>query len=432
MKFLDFLSRQFSSIARDEGKQLKSRKFDAYTWSIWAGRMASQGKVEDALNMIENRVAEKKIPKSQLTALFNTAIDICGHHGKFNRAWKLFNDMKKRCVDPNERTVVSMVNALAEGVKQRQVVGQFNSNEIWNQGQQLVGQADSSYKLNALLKLSLRLGDDSKIRAIFPLANPPELANSISFSTVLHTLARSGSYDDCLVVILSMHESGFFPCKLDFVALMMAVKNDLSKTKGKWSDEMRQKTLSRMKEIIDLYFGQFQDSPTKQLLSLSIEISLMMKENTFAKHLFFEFIAPLIDKCRRLGEIGDHIDDHLITLSLSMLAKSKDAKLTFRFYEDLVKRGLRTNVDHVNALLSSCALENLGNRADAVFRANFMKRKAVLKPTKHTLQSTCQCLAYMSMKSQEEISRWIKRTEPVLLAECQKQGLIKHEISVHK
>ena len=70
-----------------------SRRFDSHTWSIWAQQMAKRGNVEDAVRMLENAVAERKIPSDQAQVLFNTAINICGHEGKYNRAWGLFNDV---------------------------------------------------------------------------------------------------------------------------------------------------------------------------------------------------------------------------------------------------------------------------------------------------------------------------------------------------
>lgn len=70
-----------------------SKKFDAHTYSIWATEMSRRGKPEEALRMLENVLQERKVPRDNFTVMYNTAIDICGHHGKFNRAWKLFNDV---------------------------------------------------------------------------------------------------------------------------------------------------------------------------------------------------------------------------------------------------------------------------------------------------------------------------------------------------
>lgn len=69
------------------------RKFDAHTWSIWAQQMAARGNIEDAVRMLENAVADRKVGHEQAQVLLNTAINICGHDGKFNRAWGIYNDV---------------------------------------------------------------------------------------------------------------------------------------------------------------------------------------------------------------------------------------------------------------------------------------------------------------------------------------------------
>lgn len=73
------------------------RPFDAYTWSIWAKNMSERGKTDEAVSMLENVIAQKKLgggTEAGPRVLFNTAIDACGHAGKFNRAWSLFNDVR--------------------------------------------------------------------------------------------------------------------------------------------------------------------------------------------------------------------------------------------------------------------------------------------------------------------------------------------------
>lgn len=81
------------------GLRTGSKRFDAHTWSIWAQQLAKKKNPEEALRMLENVVSDKKVPMSQQLPVFNTALDICGHHGKFNHAWNLFNDVNGLMLD---------------------------------------------------------------------------------------------------------------------------------------------------------------------------------------------------------------------------------------------------------------------------------------------------------------------------------------------
>lgn len=85
-----------TAAARTASKPIEgagTRKFDAHTWSIWAQQMATRGNIEDAVRMLENAVADRKVGHEQAQVLLNTAINICGHDGKFNRAWGIYNDV---------------------------------------------------------------------------------------------------------------------------------------------------------------------------------------------------------------------------------------------------------------------------------------------------------------------------------------------------
>lgn len=76
-----------------KGVKAVSKRFDAHTWSIWAQQLSKRSSAEDALRMLDNVIVDKKVPIAQQLPIFNTALDICGHNGKFNHAWALYNDV---------------------------------------------------------------------------------------------------------------------------------------------------------------------------------------------------------------------------------------------------------------------------------------------------------------------------------------------------
>lgn len=100
------LSPDASNESKEGGKK-QTRRFDAHTYSIWAKEMAKRGKPDEAISLLENVIVKKKgnprmvVEEGKVirdprpsNVIFNTAIDVCGHAGKFNKAWTIFNDVK--------------------------------------------------------------------------------------------------------------------------------------------------------------------------------------------------------------------------------------------------------------------------------------------------------------------------------------------------
>lgn len=79
---------------------LVKRVPDAHSWSITAGNLARRGKTDEALGMLTNVIERGKVPKTRMTAIYNTAIDICGHSGDHPKAFAMFNDVKTVCIQP--------------------------------------------------------------------------------------------------------------------------------------------------------------------------------------------------------------------------------------------------------------------------------------------------------------------------------------------
>lgn len=140
----------------------KSRLFDNHTISIYANRIAKNNP-DNALEFLSNRM---KIYSGHVAnSTFNTMIDICGHYGKWTQAWKLFNDMKKRQLIPNEMTISSLFNSLANSKvsvtqellsKMMEIYLKYFPN-------------GNIYAFNALLKLFSRKGNKELMLNLFPV-----------------------------------------------------------------------------------------------------------------------------------------------------------------------------------------------------------------------------------------------------------------------
>lgn len=78
------------SISALDPQAPKKRRFDEHTVSIWAQSMVQRGaSPKDAIRMILNRIDLGRAKPT--TALFNTAIDICGHEGLLVDAGQLLH-----------------------------------------------------------------------------------------------------------------------------------------------------------------------------------------------------------------------------------------------------------------------------------------------------------------------------------------------------
>lgn len=115
-KASSFPARPRKELPKETRPGKRSRFFDEHTISIWAQNMVKRGgQPTNAVQLILNRMDKGRA--HQTTALYNSALDICGHHGLLVDAASILHKMIAKNVRPDQRTVASLMNAMAEHAK---------------------------------------------------------------------------------------------------------------------------------------------------------------------------------------------------------------------------------------------------------------------------------------------------------------------------
>ena len=121
-----------SSPSRQKTKSngpVKTRFFDEHTISIWAQNMVKRGgEPTNAIQMILNRMDSGKAHHT--TELYNSALDICGHFGLLSEAASILHKMIAKNVRTDERTVSSLLNAMAEHARTLPLWGKDTPTEV--------------------------------------------------------------------------------------------------------------------------------------------------------------------------------------------------------------------------------------------------------------------------------------------------------------
>lgn len=404
----------FSTAVKGAGTGGK-RKFDAHTWSIWANNLSKQGKHEEALSMLENAIDKNRMGTDQYLVLYNSAIDICGHVGKFGRAWKIFNDMKKRSIKPSERGTVSLLNSLAESISRRIQSEKIDEEAIWQQVLKIIGSETkefSPYILNGLMKVCSRLESREKFEKIFPLTKPPQAADAISFTTALNFTARHGSYEDCLVLLNEMYERDLVPVENDITAILLSIRVEIMARKGKWSEEFKSLQLDRCQDVMALIDPTM--IPSKKFTSVLLEVFMKLHSWKDAVKYINSRLIPLLEDSKSLKALDTHFDPYVFSLILTCLAHTGEAKETFSFFELLIAKKHHVRAEDIDALLLACKFGNLPRRADAFFRAHFYKKHGSLIPTKFTHDRLMSSLGDHKQLVDEH-KEWFKQNHPDLI-----------------
>jgi len=364
--------------------------------------MAQRGKPDDALRMLENVVVEGKLQRKDWPSIYNTALDICGHLGRFSRAWKIFNDMKKRSVVPSERARVSVMNAMAESLHKGQEQS-TDVSEYWQNAIKIAGDEPYSvFILNALIKIASRLESVEMLNQIFPVSNIPQNADAISFTTVLNLFARQGMYDDCLALITTMIERDMKLTEREYTALLLAIKFQVSRQKGAWTSEFRALQSTRVWDI----FSGGAEVMKIAMCSLALEIFSKIKDWDSAAKFVNENIRPKIIECTDLQAIRIEIDAFIIAMSLTTLANSNSPKQAFSLYEICLSKGLRPETGHIEALLLASKAMKSPKTAVSVYESAFKKKRFALKPTPRAERLFRESFSDSGQVMPEEYLKW--------------------------
>lgn len=93
-------------------KQEGPKPDDPYLHSIRIKQMAKKGDLETALHYFNQRLQDRRLPYN--TVIFNTVIDVLGHAGRFRQAERVYEEMRRRSIPPDQFTFSSLLMALSK------------------------------------------------------------------------------------------------------------------------------------------------------------------------------------------------------------------------------------------------------------------------------------------------------------------------------
>lgn len=295
--------------------------------------------------------------------------------------------MKKRALIPNERSRVSLLNALAESIRSEA----FDKVAIWDKALKISGEPPySSYVLNALLKVAARINDLCNLQNLLSLESFSEAADDISFTIAMNSLARHGLVYDCFSLYNRMIESGFEPTFHNYAALLLSIKYSLKKSTTAWSDEFRKVWSDRVTDVLALSGMNTHIS----VASLALECYMKLGHwDDAALHINL-IVKEKIKSCTKLKEIESEVDHFVISMMLKIVARSSNPIETHSLYELCYSKGFMPSTDDVNSLLFACKVLSLPRRAMAYFDSHFNAKRARLRPSNETLDILKCCLGH--------------------------------------
>lgn len=317
--------------------------------------------------------------------------------------------MKKRALKPNDRTVTSVLNALAESLATRNDIDAAATESVWNQAIKIAGDGPwSSFVLNAMLKVCSRLGSLQKLEIIFPLASIPETADEISFTLVLNLLARHGTYNDCQVLLLEMLEKQIEPSTRDITAILISIKQELQRSKEEWTPKFRAEIAERVNTCLAMCKSEL----TIPVRSLVLELFMKTRSWDIAADFVQTDIVPLVESCTQLRQQKDSLDSYILSMALKICANHANGPVdVFSFYEKLLAKGLKPTGGNIEALLIACHAKNLPRRALSYFESNYKRKHSPLIPDERFIDALRKCFENKPVLWSEFVE-WMKLKHP--------------------
>ncbi|ORX90657.1 hypothetical protein K493DRAFT_339880 [Basidiobolus meristosporus CBS 931.73] len=193
------LARNFSGASINLGKRSLPREVktkgitvpkDAYLMSDKIKKLASNDKLADAIALVMNSPL-----RAQSTVVWNHLIDECGKKQMVGKAFKLFQEMKRRGHAPNEKTFTILINACANSVSASPTALQ-KALELYNK----MVQSDSPPSLvhtNTLIKACSRAGDMKTLADSYNSLDTrgPGAPDVVTYNLVISAFAHKGGDD---------------------------------------------------------------------------------------------------------------------------------------------------------------------------------------------------------------------------------------------
>lgn len=428
--------RLFSSLAQSAGKsKSKGRFFDAHTTSIWAENMAKRGAPPaDAIKMLLNRMDKRGV--GQRPELYNTAIDICGHNGMLMDAAQLLHRMIACNVSPNERTISSLLNTVAEhsrtlnGGDFHQPPGRTSSAlvrdtesfpaldsfkvsskaeaaqlaiKLYSSWLEHAGEKASVHPFNALLKVIWRTGSVELLTSVMPVGKlkspldwcPPKL-DIISFTTAILACQSHPTTPFYLAkeYWIACNQAGIpidTAISHAMLKVLLAEQKSLNSKLLKPELEQRHAVLG---EISTLIMSTSSDVPV-WVVNVFLEVCHRLAYRKAGLHLWKEKLLPFLETTKSMSKAKKLLDDHTIVHVFLTLLKDSNAKAIFPLWDQLEKVfGMQITPRILNVLLKACQETDDRELGESIFYHYVKRGKSALQPDHMTLYQLLTNIRY--------------------------------------
>ncbi|KAL3754816.1 hypothetical protein ACJRO7_001985 [Eucalyptus globulus] len=183
----------------------ESTERDVVAWNSMITGLAKCGEIDESRRLFDQAPLRNAITWSSM---------ISGYvrNGRFVDAMKLFEEMQERGIEPNEFTLVSLLNASAHlgALKQGQWVHEY----IKKGGAQL-----NAIITTAIIDMYCRCGSIGEAYQVFQAARKKGLS---CWNSMILGLARNGYAEEAIILFSQLESSDFKPDEVSFLGVLTA------------------------------------------------------------------------------------------------------------------------------------------------------------------------------------------------------------------
>jgi pentatricopeptide repeat protein len=429
-------------------KERKKRFFDPHTVSIWAQNMARRnGATKEALGLILNRMESRRA--GHTTALYNSALDICGHGGRLLDSARIMHQMIAKNVRPNERTITSILNAIAEytrnlpleyraenstkgipeekedfpGLKVFKVKSKTEAVQLGIKlyASWLENSKPSLYPFNALLKILWRGEGGQLLLSLFPLekggvnydydhdhdhdrdhgygggevmkrdslpAWMPMNLDIVTFSTaILACQSHSEPFQMAMEYWRAFRETGI-ECDAGILhSLLVVIDRELSNLPSRMPLEKLELRRKVLRNVQGLLIEmKGAISPPVETTNTFMDLSFQLGCYELGISYWQDSLLPILEESQSFAKSKRFVNDRTVALLFEQMIKVGRAQDSIDLSSTLHKRyGMHITAEILNSLLTAC--RRIGDRelAERLFQRHVQAIGTTITPNVETI-----------------------------------------------